>query len=102
MSIFDLEGLIEKVISKLDVEAIAADVMSKMKIQKLELYFVVGQQHDQEGYEFAGMAYSSAAAYEIMEQAKGFYSMDVLTLRIDMGRLLDELVRMGVAEEVRL
>lgn len=95
--LFDIEHLIEKVISKLDVKEIAADVMSKMKIEKLDMYFVISSLHDSDQYELIGMTYNKEAAQELR---KDNLWQDPRVIKLNMGKLLKLLEEMNAVEEV--
>lgn len=95
--LFDFEALIEKVISKVNVEEITTDVMSKMKIEKLDMYFVIHSSHDSDQYELIGMTYSEKAAQELRKENLW---QDPRVIKLDIGKLLKLLEDMGAVEEI--
>ena len=98
---FDIETLIEKAMEHIDMEAIAADVMKDLKINELELYFIVDKPPGTDDYEFLGMTYSLPAAREMVSGLKHPpYAASIL--KLDLGKLLALFAKMdlGIVEEV--
>ena len=90
---------IEQAIKAMDIERVVTDVMSRLVITNLDLYFVVDYQPGAETYDFVGMAYSLEAAKKLLEEEKK-HIYDGKILRFDMGKLVTLVEKMGGAEKV--
>ncbi|KKM06122.1 hypothetical protein LCGC14_1747240, partial [marine sediment metagenome] len=64
---------------------------------ELEMYFVVDQQPDCDGYDFLGMAYSMKSAVAIMAEANA-YSPEIL--KLDIAKLVPLAKELGFVEKV--
>jgi len=93
-----MKGIIERAIASIDLEAITTDVMSKLVISKLEMYFVVYQLPDSDTYEMVGMTYSEKAAKLLWLENSKKYPCKIL--KFDMGKLLHIVEQMGATEEI--
>ncbi len=94
---FDIETLIERAMAHIDMEEITAEVMKDLKITDFEMYFVVDQQPDCDGYDFLGMAYSMKSAVELMAEATA-YNPEIL--KLDIAKLVPLAKQMGFVEKV--
>jgi hypothetical protein len=96
--IFDVDAVIAKVVEKLDVDALVSDFMSRIKLRKLSLYFVVDEIPDCGEFHFLGMAYSLESAREIRDGTKTYRPQ---ILQLSLGKLLWMAVQSGGAAKVQ-
>ncbi|KKN13911.1 hypothetical protein LCGC14_1001450 [marine sediment metagenome] len=94
---FDGSKMLEKALEHIDMERIIADVMKDLQILDLEMYFVVDQQPDCDGYDFLGMAYSMKSAVAIMTEANT-YAPEIL--KLDIAKLVPLAKKLGFVEKV--
>lgn len=90
-------SLVERLLSSIDIEAITKDVMSKLVVSKLEMYFVIHKLHDSEHYELIGMTYGEESAKKLRDENK---KLKPRIIQLDMGKLLRLIEDMGGIEEV--
>lgn len=85
---FGSTAMIEKLVERLDIDALVRDFMGKIHIQDLDLFFVVDNQpYDHKAFAVVGMAYSLEAAQELIE-SKRRQIYDPRILQLDLGRIL--------------
>jgi hypothetical protein len=89
-----------KLLGNIDLNKIAADVMSKMKIQPFDLYFVVDQQPSTGKYEFLGMTYTHEAARQLVGQQRD--GQQVKILKMEMGNAVRIMKEMGLVQDVKV
>jgi len=92
-----MSSLVERLMGSIDLEAITKDVMSKLVISKLEMYFVIHKPHDSEHYELLGMTYGEGSAKKLRDENK---KLKPKIIQLHMGKLLKLLEDMGGIEEV--
>jgi len=97
-----MKGIIERALASIDIETITTDVMSKLVISKLEMYFVVrdkpGEVRDEDSYEIVGMTYSERAAKQLwLESSK---AQPCKIFQFDMGALVKLVEKFGAAKEI--
>jgi hypothetical protein len=90
-------SLVEKIMGSLDLEAVTRDVMSKLVISKLEMYFVVHQLPGSDRYDLLGMTYSEGAARKVAGENRKLHPR---IIKFNMGKLLKIVEDMGAIEEV--
>lgn len=100
MGIFDhkLTEIAEKIMEHIDLEEVTADVMSKLTVTDLQLFFVVRNMPDTEGLEFVGMAYSKEAANLIWVENSKRYPCQILEM--DLDKAMDLAQQVGILKEV--
>lgn len=96
---FSLEDLIERIMQHIDIEAIAAEVMPTLKIEGLDVHFVVQPLPDSDNYDFIGLAYGREAAEELWLEHSKKHPCKIF--RLDMGKLVELIEKLGGVEEVR-
>ena len=94
-----LTELAERIMERLDLEAVTKDVLSKLIITDLDLYFVGYQMPDCEGYTFVGMAYNEQAAEIIWLENSKLYPCDIF--RLDMDKVVTLISESDIAEKIR-
>jgi len=94
---FDLDKLAEKFMEKVDVEAIAREVMSNLIIKDIDMHFVVEKWDGEDGYNFLGMAYSVEAARKLADYEDAGKER-VKIIRFDMGKLVTLIEKLGGTE----
>lgn len=100
MGLFDhkLTEIAEKIMEHIDLEEVTAEVLSKLTVTDLELFFVVRDMPDTEGLEFVGMAYSKEAANTLwVENSKAFPCQ---IMKMDLDRAMTLAREVGILEEV--
>ena len=103
MGILDrhLTEIAERIMEHVDLDEVTKDVLSRLVVTDLDLYFVVDQQPGRDVYEFVGMAYNREAAETLLQEVEGStHVYDGKILRVDLGMLLTLAERAGAAEEV--
>ena len=96
-----MNQLIEKLLKHLDIEELVQDILAKLVIKDLDMYFVVDQQPDVPDYDFLGMAYSLKAAKGLLkEREDNGHIYHGKILRFDMGKLVTLVEKFGGTEEV--
>jgi hypothetical protein len=80
---------------KLNLDEVVEDVIHRLKLHSLDLYFVVEHFQDSEDYEWVGLAYSREAAKEIRGRRK-----NMKILKLDVGKLLTLAEKAGGVEDV--
>jgi hypothetical protein len=83
-------GFVERALERLDMDGIARDVMGKLFIEGLELYFIVKKIPRGSSYDFLGMAYSKETARK--EAAK---VEEAIIFELDMGEIVEIMQRLG-------
>ena len=91
-------SIVERLLSSIDIDAITKDVMSKLVVKDLELFFVVKQFPDSDDYELVGMTYSKDAARELRDAQSKRWPAKIIQL--DMGKLLKIVEDMSAIREV--
>ena len=93
-----LTEMAERIMERIDLEEVTKEVLAKLTIKNLDLYFVVYELPDCEGYTFVGMAYSKQAAKTLWLESSEKYPCKIL--RFDMGKLVTLVEKLGGTEEV--
>jgi hypothetical protein len=107
---FDIETLIEKAMEHIDMEAVTRDVMSKLILKEVDLYFVVERSNEEihpcigtaqvlPAYTFLGMAYSESAAKKLADEEDADGERAKI-LRFDMGALVTLVEKLGATKEI--
>lgn len=90
-----------RLLGKLDLDELAADFMSRLKIQPFDLYFIVLQEPGAGDYEILGMAYSRESAQELkVESQRKHRAGTVKALCLDIAKLLKVIEQFQAAYEV--
>lgn len=87
-----------KIMEHIDLEEVTREVLGKLVVTDLDLYFVVKKFPDVEDYDFVGMTYNRGAAMLLREKQADKSSISVF--RFDMGKLVTLVEKLGGAERV--
>lgn len=105
MAFFDhkLTEIAEKIMEHIDLEEVTAEVLSKLTVTDLELFFVVrdvykGDWPAPEGLEFVGMAYSEETANILW--AENSKASPCKIMKMDLDRAMTLAREVGILEEV--
>lgn len=93
-----LTEMAERIMEHIDLEEVTKEVLSKLTIKNLDLYFVVYKLHDMAEYTFLGMAYSERAAKLLWLENNKKYPCKIV--HFDMGKLVTLVEKLGGTEEV--
>ena len=93
-----LTEIAERFMEHVDLEEVTREVLSKLVIKNIDMYFVVYKLHDMAEYTFVGMAYSEQAARTLWLENSKKYPCKIL--RFDMGKLVTLVEGLGGTEEV--
>lgn len=93
-----LTEIAERIMEHINLDEVTRDVLEKLVITDIDMFFVVYQLPDSEAYNFVGMAYSERAAKLLAVESSKKYPCKVL--RFDMGKLVTLVEKLGGTEEI--
>lgn len=95
-----LTEIAEKLMEHIDLEEVTAEVLSKLTVTDLEMYFVVRYPQGTEEPEFVGLAYSKSAAGNLWIEGSKGSPQKVQILKLNMAKAMELAVQAGVVDVV--